>query len=211
MQNLQKANMIAAHPAVQGVEARSQGRSGEAPPTGDEGSQTCMVAKSRRCQGEGVQHLQRSVEHKSATQNAPSDGLGLEARGTESGRQATTEPKGKATSRREMGKGKESKKPNAKESLIPLTQQRWGGDDPLATEIHTGEPRPPVTQQQGTTIGSEVRPWTDLRTPCPMETAPLSPLDAPWLQQRAASFLAGVVEGKAKQQVGGRQPPQCFS
>ena len=35
--------------------------------------------------------------------------------------------------------------------------------------------------------------------PCPMETAPQSPLDAPRLPQRAASFLAGGVGGKAKQ------------
>ena len=47
--------------------------------------------------------------------------------------------------------------------------------------------------------------------PCPMETAPQSPLDAPRLPQRAASFLAGGVGGKAKQQAGGRQPPHIFS
>ena len=47
--------------------------------------------------------------------------------------------------------------------------------------------------------------------PCPMETAPQSPLDAPRLPQRAASFLAGGVGGKAKQQAGGRQPPHFFS
>ena len=40
--------------------------------------------------------------------------------------------------------------------------------------------------------------------PCPMETAPQSPLDAPRLPQRA-------VGGKAKQQAGGRQPPHFFS
>ena len=47
--------------------------------------------------------------------------------------------------------------------------------------------------------------------PCPMETTPQSPLDAPWLPERAASFLAGRVGGKAKQQAGGRQPPHFFS
>ena len=47
--------------------------------------------------------------------------------------------------------------------------------------------------------------------PCPMETAPQSPLDAPRLPQRVASFLAGGVGGKAKHQVGGRQPPHFLS
>ena len=47
--------------------------------------------------------------------------------------------------------------------------------------------------------------------PCPTETAPQSPLDAPRLPQRAASFLAGGVGGKAKQQAGGRQPPHFFN
>ena len=62
-------------------------------------------------------------------------------------------------------------------------------------------PQPPrviVIRQQGTTLWSEVRPWTglDLR---PMETAPQSPLDAPRLPQRAA-----IPRGKAKHHAGGR-------
>ena len=44
-----------------------------------------------------------------------------------------------------------------------------------------------------------------------METAPQSPLDAPRLPQRAASFLAGGVGGKAKHRAGGRQPLHLFS
>ena len=60
---------------------------------------TKRVPPPRR--GDGVQLVQRSAEHKGATRNAPWHGLGLEARGTETGRQATQEPKGRATRRRE--------------------------------------------------------------------------------------------------------------
>ena len=60
--------------------------------------------------------VQRSAEHKGATRNAPWHGLGLEARGTETGRQATKEPKGRATLRRE--KKEEQKKQKA----------RWKGE-----------------------------------------------------------------------------------
>ena len=35
------------------------------------------------------------------------------------------------------------------------------------TRLGTGEPRPPVIKQQGTTMGSKVRPWTGLQTPLP--------------------------------------------
>ena len=125
------------------------------------------VAKSRRRQGDGMQHVQRSAEHKGATRNAPWHGLGLEARGTETGRQATREPKGRATPRREKEEEWKSKKPDGKESLIPSTQLSYGGVDPPATETYTGELRPLVIQQQGTTMWSEVRPWTGLRTPVP--------------------------------------------
>ena len=50
MQNLH--SRASRHPAVQGVEAGSHGRSGEAPPLGDKGAWTRMVAKSRRRQGD---------------------------------------------------------------------------------------------------------------------------------------------------------------
>ena len=157
------------HPAVQGVEAGSQVRSGEAPPSGDKGVWTRMVTKSSRGQRDGVQHVQRSAEHKGATRNAPWHGLGLgfEARGMESGRQATKEPKRRASPRRENDQKWKRKKPDEKESLIPLTWLRLAGEDPLATETHTGQPRPPVIKQQGTTKGSDVRPWTGLWTPPP--------------------------------------------
>ena len=88
------------HPAVQGVEDGSQVRSGQAPPAGDKRAWKRTVAQFRRRQGDGVQLVQRSAEHKGATRNAPWHGLGLEARGTETGRQATQEPKGRATRRR---------------------------------------------------------------------------------------------------------------
>ena len=165
MQNLHTANVIAEqirHLAVQGVEAGSHGRSGEAPVSGDKGAWTRMVVKSRRRQGDGVQHVQRNAEHKGATWNAPWHGLGLEAKGTETGRQATRDPKGRATPRCDKEEEWKSKKPDGKESVIPSTRQSWGGEDPPATEIHSGELRPPVIQQQGTTKGSEVRPWTGL-------------------------------------------------
>ena len=58
-------------------------------------------SKARWRQGDGVQHVKRSVEHKGATRNAPRHGLGLEARGIETGRRGTMEPKGKTTARRE--------------------------------------------------------------------------------------------------------------
>ena len=77
------------HPAVQGVEDGSQVRSGQAPPAGDKRAWKRTVAQFRRRQGDGVQLVQRSAEHKGATRNAPWHGLGLEARGTETGRQAT--------------------------------------------------------------------------------------------------------------------------
>ena len=154
-------------PPPPGVEAGSHGRSGEAPPLGDKGAWTRMVAKSRRRQGDGVQHVQRSAEHKGATRNAPWHGLGLEARGTETGRQATRDPKGRATLSREKEEERKSKKPDGKEILTPSTQLSWGREDPPATETYTGEPRPPVIQQQGTTMWSEVRLWTGLRTPLP--------------------------------------------
>ena len=76
-------------------------RSGQAPPAGDKRAWKRTVAQFRRRQGDGVQLVQRSAEHKGATRNAPWHGLGLEARGTETGRQATQEPKGRATRRRE--------------------------------------------------------------------------------------------------------------
>ena len=94
------------HPAVQGVEDGSHGRSGHAPPSGDKGAWTRMVAKSRRHQGDGVQDVQCSAEHRGATQNAAWHGLGFEARGTETGRQATKEPKGRATPCREKEEAK---------------------------------------------------------------------------------------------------------
>ena len=43
---------------------------------------------------------------------------------------------------------------------------------------HTGEPRPPVIQQQGTTMWSEVQPWTGLRTP-----------PAQWEQRRSFHWM----------------------
>ena len=89
------------HPAVQGVADGSQVRSGQASPAGDKRSWKRTVPQFRRRQGDGVQLVQRSAEHKGATRNAPWHGLGLEARGTETGRQATQEPKGRATRRRE--------------------------------------------------------------------------------------------------------------
>ena len=138
-------------------------------------------------------HVHHNAEHKGATRNAPWHGLSLEARGTETGRQATREPKGWATPRREKEEEWKSKKPDGKESLTSSTRLRWGGEDPPATETYTREPRPPVIQQQGTTMWSKVRPWTGLQTP--METAPLSPLDAPPLPQRAARVLAGRAGG----------------
>ena len=76
-------------------------RSGQAPPAGDKRSWKRTVPQFRRRQGDGVQIDQRSAEHKGATRNAPWHGLGLEARGTETGRQTTQEPKGRATRRRE--------------------------------------------------------------------------------------------------------------
>ena len=57
-------------------------------------------------QGDGVQDVQRSAEHKGTTRNAAWHGLGLEARGTKTGRQATREPKGRATPRREKQEAK---------------------------------------------------------------------------------------------------------
>ena len=110
--------------------------------------------------------VQRSAEHTGATRNAPWHGLGLEARGTETGRQATKEPKGRATPCREKEKEWKSKKPDGKESPTLSTRLSWG-EDPPATETHTGEPQPPVIQQHGTTMWSEVRPWMGLRTPLP--------------------------------------------
>ena len=67
------------------------------------------------------------------------------------------EPKGKATTHRENEEGKETMKPDGKEGLIPSKGESRGGDDPPATEIHTGEPQLLIIKHQGTTMGSEVR------------------------------------------------------
>ena len=70
-----------------------------------------------------------------------------------------------------------------------------------------------MIQQQSTTMGPRYGRGraSGPPPPRPMETAPLSILDAPRLPQRAASFLAGGVGGKAKQQARGRQSPHLFS
>ena len=70
--------------------------------------------------GDGVQHDKHSAQHNGATRNAPMQGLGFQAKGTETRRRATMEPKGKATARREKEEGEETMKPNGKVSRIPL-------------------------------------------------------------------------------------------
>ena len=87
------------------------------------------VAKFRRRQGDGVQLVQHSAEHKGATRNAPWHGLGLEARGTEAGRQAAKEPKERATLRRE--KKEEQKKQKA----------RWKGESHTINGAQLGRRR----------------------------------------------------------------------
>ena len=52
-----------------------------------------------------MQQVNRSAEHKGATQNTPRHGLGLEAKGIETRRRAT---KGKANARSEYEERKES-------------------------------------------------------------------------------------------------------
>ena len=99
-----------------------QGFTSSTPPSGDKGVWMRTAAKSRWRQGDGVQHVQRSAEHKGATRNAPRHDLGLEARGTETGRQATREPKGRATPCRGKEDEWKSKKPDGNESLNPSTR-----------------------------------------------------------------------------------------